>query len=482
MEMQIVTQQEKDKLQQELKTMIDRRPTIATAIAEAREKGDLKENADYHAARDEYALNESRIKSLEQRIKNLTVVDSSSVPEDMVFLGSIVKVKDLESGDTDTFRIVGEVGKLNLDSDITEVSAKSPLGESLVRARVGDTVTVNLAKATIRYEILALLDSPEDSGRSITPSVLQQGFAHDSEGIATLQPIHIEGPNGNSRIEVWTVDHVPFNKPTDQEKQIRAAKIRTAIWKQVSELKPNSKLPVRHAIFGGNPGMGNDVENLLFENLGVWKDVSANDPVIRFERYESIAKECPKKLSGPTRFYYCYQRSQLGAPFPFQRGLSPLVPKAKLPLGKGVSFESSKWIWLAVARAIQSAPNLFMEKTLEMGAFGTLVRLGVPRAANLKPLRIKALFDGTLSALHFCPSDDCAQLLASELGMELRDEVRMLMSSKKNKMLGQRNNLVWKSNPPRLSPRDDNLVQGELVFELTSDKEFWLELQILGPA
>ena len=65
MDMQMVTPAEKAKLEEELKKMIDRRPIIARAIAEAREKGDLKENADYHAARDEYALNESRIKNME---------------------------------------------------------------------------------------------------------------------------------------------------------------------------------------------------------------------------------------------------------------------------------------------------------------------------------------------------------------------------------------------------------------------------------
>ncbi|MCL2648735.1 MAG: transcription elongation factor GreA [Phycisphaerales bacterium] len=155
MDMQIVTAVEKAKLDEELRNLVNRRPVIAKAIAEAREKGDLKENADYHAARDEYALNESRIKNLEDRLRNITVVDSSSVPKDMVFLGSVVKVKDLDTGDTETFRIVGTVGKM--DGDITEVSAKSPLGEALVRARVGDKVTVNLAKITLQYEIMELL-------------------------------------------------------------------------------------------------------------------------------------------------------------------------------------------------------------------------------------------------------------------------------------------------------------------------------------
>src|SRR3954463_15851746 len=111
MESQMVTREEKDRLEANLKALIDKRPVISKAIAEAREKGDLKENADYHAARDEYALNESRIKNMEERLRAVTVVDSSSVPEDMVFLGSTVKLKDLDSGDVETVRIVGQVGK-----------------------------------------------------------------------------------------------------------------------------------------------------------------------------------------------------------------------------------------------------------------------------------------------------------------------------------------------------------------------------------
>ena len=155
MDMQIVTAAEKARLDADLKALVDRRPVISKAIAEAREKGDLKENADYHAARDEYALNESRIKNLEERLRGITVVNSDSVPEDMVFLGSVVKVKDLDTGDEETFRIVGTVGRM--DGEITEVSAKSPLGEALVRSRIGDKVTVNLPKVTLQYEILELL-------------------------------------------------------------------------------------------------------------------------------------------------------------------------------------------------------------------------------------------------------------------------------------------------------------------------------------
>lgn len=157
MESQMVTKEEKAKLEAELKKMIDRRPVISKAIAEAREKGDLRENADYHAAREEYALNESHIKNMEERLRAVTVVDTSSVPEDMVFLGSTVKLKDLNSGEIEVVRIVGEVGKIDADSDVMEVSARSPLGDALVRARVGQTVNVNVPRGTLKYEILELM-------------------------------------------------------------------------------------------------------------------------------------------------------------------------------------------------------------------------------------------------------------------------------------------------------------------------------------
>ena len=157
MEMQLVTKEEKAKLEQDLRVLIDKRPVISKAIAEAREKGDLKENADYHAARDEYALNESHIKNLEARIKAVTVIDTSAIPEGMVFLGSTVKLKDLGTGDMETVRIVGEVGNIDIDSDIIEVSAKSPLGEALMRARVGDHVNVNAPRGTLKYQVIELL-------------------------------------------------------------------------------------------------------------------------------------------------------------------------------------------------------------------------------------------------------------------------------------------------------------------------------------
>jgi len=154
--MQLLTKQEKEKLDQQLKDMIAQRPKIAARIAEAREKGDLRENADYHAAREEFALLEARIRDLEDRLKSASVVNPDDIPVGMVFLGSTVTVRDKKTGDTEQFRLVGELNgsAFDVDSDVMEVSAASPLGEALMRAQVGQVVRVSVPRGEIHYEIL----------------------------------------------------------------------------------------------------------------------------------------------------------------------------------------------------------------------------------------------------------------------------------------------------------------------------------------
>ncbi|MHB1767704.1 MAG: transcription elongation factor GreA [Phycisphaerae bacterium] len=158
MEMQLLTKEEKQKLEGQLKHMIDQRPHISARIAEAREKGDLKENADYHAAREELSLLEARIKDMEARLRAASVVNPDDIPSDMVFLGSTVKVRDQKSGDEETFRLVGELNTdaFNSDAEVMEVSAKSPLGEALMRARVGQLVRVSVPRGEIHYKVLSV--------------------------------------------------------------------------------------------------------------------------------------------------------------------------------------------------------------------------------------------------------------------------------------------------------------------------------------
>ena len=156
--MEFVTAEEKEQLQKKLDDRIAQRPVITTRIAEARALGDLKENADYHAARDDQGLNEAEIRRLEDRIKNASVVGDGDVPEDMVFLGSIVKLRDVDDDSEDLYKLVGEsTGGFDFDADEIEVTASSPMGDALMKARVGEIVKVDLPRGTKRFEILELV-------------------------------------------------------------------------------------------------------------------------------------------------------------------------------------------------------------------------------------------------------------------------------------------------------------------------------------
>ncbi len=153
--MEMITAQEREQLIARIEELKGKRMDLVKRIAEARAQGDLKENADYHAARDDQGLNEAEIRRLEDRIKNAHVADSDSVPNDMVHLGSIVRLKDLGDGTDDLYKLVGEsTGRFDMDE--IEVTVSSPMGESLLKARVGDTIRVDLPRGTKRFEILEL--------------------------------------------------------------------------------------------------------------------------------------------------------------------------------------------------------------------------------------------------------------------------------------------------------------------------------------
>ena len=154
--MEFITAQERDQLQAKLDELKARRPEITNRIAEARALGDLKENAEYHAARDDQGLNEAEIRRIEERLKTAQVTDDIDIPEDMVFLGATVKLRDLADDDEDLYKLVGEATG-SFDGDAIEVTASSPMGEALMKARVGETVKVDLPRGTKRFEIVAIV-------------------------------------------------------------------------------------------------------------------------------------------------------------------------------------------------------------------------------------------------------------------------------------------------------------------------------------
>lgn len=154
--MEFITADEKKHLDAKLEELKARRPVIANRIAEARALGDLKENAEYHACRDEQGMMEAEIRRLEERLKTAQVANPDDMPEDIVFLGSIVKLRDSDDDSEDLYKLVGEsTGRF--DSEEIEVTAGSPMGEALLKARVGETVKVDLPKGTKRFEVVEIL-------------------------------------------------------------------------------------------------------------------------------------------------------------------------------------------------------------------------------------------------------------------------------------------------------------------------------------
>ena len=151
--MDVITAAEKDKLQERLDALLANRSVISDRIAEARALGDLKENAEYHAAREQQGMEEAEIKRLEERLSSAHVVDESKTADGVVFIGSTVKLREEDDDEIETYRLVGEASGSD-DPDIIEVTATSPMGEALMKARVGEIVRVNAPRGVKCFEVI----------------------------------------------------------------------------------------------------------------------------------------------------------------------------------------------------------------------------------------------------------------------------------------------------------------------------------------
>ena len=155
--MDFITADEKSQLQEKLDDMKAKRPVLSKRIGEARALGDLSENAEYHAAREEQGLLEAEIRRIEQRLKSSKVADDAIIPDDMAFLSSVVTLRDVETGDEEIYKLVGEAsGKFDPDAEQIEVTLGSPIGEALMKTRVGDTIKVDLPRGTKRFEVVRI--------------------------------------------------------------------------------------------------------------------------------------------------------------------------------------------------------------------------------------------------------------------------------------------------------------------------------------
>ena len=127
------------------------RPRITEAIAEAREHGDLKENAEYHAAREQQSFNEGRIMEIEGKLSNAQVIDVTTLPKTgKVIFGTTIDLLNVESEETVTYRIVGED---EADVKANLISVGSPIARALIGKEEGDVVMVRAPGGDIEYEI-----------------------------------------------------------------------------------------------------------------------------------------------------------------------------------------------------------------------------------------------------------------------------------------------------------------------------------------
>ena len=134
------------------KLKFEERPRIVDAIATARAHGDLKENAEYHAAREQHGFNEGRIQDLEAKLSHAQIVDISKLPNNgKVVFGATVKICHVATDAELTYQIVGE-DEANIK--LNKISYSSPIGRALIGKELDDTVTVKTPGGLVDYEII----------------------------------------------------------------------------------------------------------------------------------------------------------------------------------------------------------------------------------------------------------------------------------------------------------------------------------------
>ena len=147
----ILTYEGLKQLEDELQNLkVNRRREVAQKIKEAREQGDLSENAEYDAARDEQREIENRISEIDRILKNAVVADEDSQNKETVNFGSSVTFEDMETHVSYTYKLVGST-----ESDILngKISNESPVGERLIGSKVGQIITVETPSGTMNYKI-----------------------------------------------------------------------------------------------------------------------------------------------------------------------------------------------------------------------------------------------------------------------------------------------------------------------------------------
>ncbi len=148
-----ITKQGYDKLRIEVENLKNERPKIIRAIAEARDHGDLKENVEYHAARERQGLIEAMLADLEDKLSRSEVIDISQLNGNKVKFGATVKLENLDNGKMVTYKIVSDY-EANIDNGM--ISNFSPVARGLMDKAVGDEIEIKTPGGLSNYEIIEI--------------------------------------------------------------------------------------------------------------------------------------------------------------------------------------------------------------------------------------------------------------------------------------------------------------------------------------
>ncbi len=155
--MNYLTKEDKVRLDAQLSALKKKRKVLSDRIGRARELGDLKENAEYHASKEDQGHNERKIRDLERQLASAVVVGDQDTPDGMVFIGATVRLRNVSSGEEDLYRLVGEGSGAVEGADYIEVTPNSPMGLALMKAEVGSTIRVDLPRGEKRFEIVEIV-------------------------------------------------------------------------------------------------------------------------------------------------------------------------------------------------------------------------------------------------------------------------------------------------------------------------------------
>ncbi len=143
-----------EKLRKELEFLkTTKRRELSRAIGEARAHGDISENAEYAAAKEDQGLNEKKIAELEEKLSMAQILDDTNMPKDEALIGAVVKLKDLDSKEELQYMLVSE---LEADFSQSKISVTSPIGEGLLGHKVNETVEIKVPAGTLKYKILKI--------------------------------------------------------------------------------------------------------------------------------------------------------------------------------------------------------------------------------------------------------------------------------------------------------------------------------------